>query len=377
MNVLDQLPSVFKDIYLGTGPGSKKRNGHQYTLAERRGIIARRLRVHESSLSLPITEADKAEVFSGIGDRLKEIIKRERESVPCGPCKEEIKRLNGMTAAGVLSERKELADKIIARGRESKLAWYDALAVRLPNWLVRPTVIKWIEEACQHTMTWAYGITTVVQRKDDLLPRTVLSLRAAGFDQPTLFVDGEESGYESFGLPVTYRRPPRVRAFWNWYLSLAELYGRSPLADRYAIFQDDMVACLGLREYLNNSPYPEQGYLNLYTFPVNQALCGDKPGWYVADQTGQGGVALVFSNEAARELIASRYMVDRPMDPDRGHRALDGGIVDAFEKVGWREYVHNPSLVQHTGMKSTMNNGRHPTAPSFRGEQWDARELLS
>jgi len=50
--------------------------------------------------------------------------------------------------------------------------------------------------------------------------------------------------------------------------------------------------------------------------------------------------------------------------------------VTALKKVGWKEYVHNPSLIQHTGKISIIGNGNHPLAPSFKGEEFDALDLL-
>ena len=39
-------------------------------------------------------------------------------------------------------------------------------------------------------MKWAYGITTVPSRRENLFERTLQSLAVAGFDNPRLFVDG-------------------------------------------------------------------------------------------------------------------------------------------------------------------------------------------
>lgn len=226
------------------------------------------------------------------------------------------------------------------------------------------------------TMKWAYGVTTVKSRLENgLLERTLNSLAAAGFDKPRLFIDGDNSGFERFGLEMTHRAQ-QIRTFGNWYLGLQELTIRDPSAERYAMFQDDFITYRGLKDYLSRIEYPKDGYMNLYTFPHNQARSGDRLGFYESDQMGKGAVALVFSNEAARLLLRQQHMVDRPMDPLRGHKAIDGGIVDAFRKIGWKEYVHNPSLVQHTGAVSSMGNSQHALAISFKGEEWDVREML-
>lgn len=227
--------------------------------------------------------------------------------------------------------------------------------------------------------TWAYGLTTVLERRDDILPRTLASLVEAGFGKPRLFVDGDDDVHEwrtRFSLETTCRYP-RIKTYGNWILSLAELYIREPRRTYYAMFQDDFVAYKNLRQYLEKIPYPEKGYMNLYTFPKNQVKAPKEVGFYRSNQKGLGAVALVFNEEAVINLIIHQHMVLRPRDQFRGHKAVDGGIVTAMNKVGFSEYVHNPSLIQHTGMKSTMGNIKHPEATSFRGENYDALSLLS
>lgn len=246
-------------------------------------------------------------------------------------------------------------------------------------------------------LKWAYGITTVEERRYTLLPRTLESLCRAGFDKPRLFVDSSRDlhGYANeFGLPVTVRGSDasgnRVRTAANWHLSFMELYLREPYADRYALFQDDFVTCLGLREYLERAPYPKDSYLNLYTFPPPRQVEPPDPknftGWYLAKRrprdggpTGQGAVALVFDREATVRLLSSRYLVERHQCPIRGHKSIDGGITEALDLVGVKEYVHWPSLVQHTGTESSRAEQKgkepYPLAPSFRGEEFNLMEL--
>jgi|SRR5579885_30144 hypothetical protein len=228
-------------------------------------------------------------------------------------------------------------------------------------------------------MQWSYGITTVPSRKDDLFPRTLTSLARAGFDKPWIFVDDcssrsvtEDYRYE---LEVT-NHWPKIRTAANWTLALAEIYLRQPTAERYAIFQDDLVTYRNLREYLERTPYPKGGYFNLYTFPANEKLAQGRVGWYESNQRGRGAVALVFDRAGVLTLLGSNHLWDRAADPDRGWRSIDGGIVTAFNLAGGKEYVHSPSLVQHVGLTSSMGNRPHPQAPNFRGEGYDALRFL-
>jgi len=235
-----------------------------------------------------------------------------------------------------------------------------------------------------HKFIWAYGITTVPSRKDNLLKTTIESLKLAGWGEPWLFIDGEnynqaESWKESFpeisGLTI---HQPKLNAYGNWITSLWELYIRNPHAQYYAIFQDDFVAYRNLRTYLESLEYPINGYWNLLTFPQNQnKIPKDMIGWFKSNQQGLGAVALVFNKKMVLTLLASEHMVGRPCgDAHRAVKSIDGGVVTALsQKAGYIEYVHNPSLVQHIGKVSALGNAQHPKAPSFRGEEYDARLL--
>lgn len=254
-------------------------------------------------------------------------------------------------------------------------------------------------------LTWAYGVTTVPERRENLLPITLASLKRSGFDAPRLFVDGSHdplSWQNEFGLEVTIRNP-RIRAYGNWILALYELYIRSPNADRYAIFQDDFITGLNLRKYLDITTPDAAGrkestfktrraahprhrsddsskvYWNLYTFPTNQAVAPAdvKSCWYASKQNGQGAVGLVFDRDGVQTLLESQHMIERTMNERIGHKSIDGGVIQALRKAGYRELVHNPSLLQHIGRESTLENRQHPMAKSFKGETFDFLTLLA
>lgn len=234
-------------------------------------------------------------------------------------------------------------------------------------------------------MKWTYGITTVLERREDLLPKTIESLKQAGFDRPWLFVDGcthkqaVELYEDYFGSSISgvTVRNPKVKAFGNWMMGLWELYLRNPHSDYYGMFQDDFVTYKNLRQYLESTKYPLNGYWNLLTFPQNQNNAPKgSTGFFISNQRGLGAVALVFNKKAVMELLASEHMVGRPQNTRRGVKAIDGAVVTALSKVGYKEYVHNPSLIQHTGNKSVIGHQVHPKAPSFQGESFDATDLL-
>jgi len=239
-------------------------------------------------------------------------------------------------------------------------------------------------------ITWAYGVTTVPSRLNLLLPQTLASLAAGGFERPRLFIDGTEMPdlWKRFGLEVTSRYPP-LRTFANWSLALAELWARNPLADRYALFQDDFLCVRNLRQYLERCRFPVKGYWNLYTMPQNEGLATqprpkEMGRWFVSNQRGLGAVGLVFSSEGVKALLGHPDMIRKPVCPNRGWRNLDGAIVNAMShRLGWLEHCHSPSLLQHTGIDSSMVDfapgepkKNQPLALSFPGERFDALTLL-
>jgi len=227
-------------------------------------------------------------------------------------------------------------------------------------------------------MEWAYGVTTVPSRFDDTLPGTLRSLAKAGFDFPHVFIDGE-GAIPTYLAPfeITQHAPP-LKTFGNWITALWELWLRNKRAEMFAIFQDDLLACKNLRGYLERVALPSESYLNLYTAPLNET----DEGWYEAPQNGRGAVGLVFPLDGVRTILSSCFPVDH-VRSKRGESAIDAAVFYAMSNAGWKELVHNPSLLQHTGtVKSAAGNTAtigskvYATAPTFPGEDFDALKLL-
>lgn len=230
-------------------------------------------------------------------------------------------------------------------------------------------------------MQYAYGVTTVPQRIDDLLPRTLDSLRNAGFPRPRLFIDGRcrAAEYAHFNLDLTIHDPP-LGIMGNWLVSLWELFIREPRAQRYIIFQDDLLAYAGLREYLDRTRLPAHGFFNLYTSGVNRKLCPPAHvGWYKSDQLGRGAVGLMFDFKALSRLLSAPYLVSAINSPVKRHTYHDACIARAMKDCDVTEYVHSPSLLGHSGGGPGVSTwkDRDPCDADFRGEDFDAMELLA
>lgn len=249
-------------------------------------------------------------------------------------------------------------------------------------------------------LPWAVGVTTVPSRAGDLLSRTVASLEEAGFRDLRLFVDGGDGACDMSRICASVTtRFPFVGPFGNWYLALLELYIRQPAVERYAIFQDDLVCVKGLKRYLDGHKYPDgsdgrkPGYWNLFTFMNSEGLT--KPGWQEGPihsmgidpeqvwQCGRGALGLVFNRQAVQLLLSSSSMANKPASATNPRVNIDGAVVAAMNLAGWREYVHNPSLLSHTGMHTSIQEpgkvGKVWTtnAKSFPGEMVDITRLMA
>lgn len=212
-------------------------------------------------------------------------------------------------------------------------------------------------------MQWAYGITTVPERRHDLLPATIDSLARAGFDRPVLFVDGQIANYNDLEIVCH----SRVGQLLNWMNGLFYLYTTSPKADRYAIFEDDIVACRQLRKYLEQCPLPERVYWNLLTHNENLVFTKEVRGWHESNQLGRGAAGLVFDRKGVESLLRVEQFLHYPR---RGGSMSDAAVVSGLKPIGYRELIHYPSLIQHVGINSTIGHS-YGLVRGFLGEDYD------
>ena len=209
---------------------------------------------------------------------------------------------------------------------------------------------------------WSVGVITA-PRRTATLDTCLDSLIRAGWERPRLFVDTATTiATRHAGLPLTVREP-RIGAFPNYYLALAELVMRDPDADAYMLAEDDVVFSdrEDLRAYLEDVLWPSDpvGAVSLYCSSV---YTRSDPGWHRFDgKWVWGALALIFSPESARSFLGDPLIF--------AHRSSkDEGLADTDALIGvWshqRElplFFPTPSLVQHIGETSSL----WPTSRAF------------
>src|SRR5260370_33836022 len=215
-------------------------------------------------------------------------------------------------------------------------------------------------------MNWTYGVTTVPERKHTV-KTTLTSLAAAGFDAPFVFVDGTYSNFlmDYLSSNVVWRTP-RIGAWGNWFLGLWELWLRNPDADRFAMFQDDILCVKNLRDYLdrvwpsgnyvrgNDSLLPYKRvrncYINLYTSLNNeQVVAGTCVGtWHESSeiggrnderlQTGRGALALIFDRAGVEVILSSSWTRRKHLSTSPRHQKanINGGVINTMNTTGVR-----------------------------------------
>lgn len=206
--------------------------------------------------------------------------------------------------------------------------------------------------------SWAVGVTTA-PRAVPTLGECLASLAGAGWDRPRLFVDGDVAIPPDFDRLPRTDRSPRIGAWPNYYLALAELLMREPEADAYMIVQDDtLFAGYDIRDYLERILWPGRrpGVVSLF---CSRAYTQEKPGWYAFRGAWVWcALAFVFPRDAARRFLADPDVVLHRWSESRN------GLADIDYRVGrWAAdrdvpiQYPTPSLVQHIGEVSSLWTG--------------------
>ncbi|MCG8650274.1 MAG: hypothetical protein MI861_10590, partial [Pirellulales bacterium] len=200
---------------------------------------------------------------------------------------------------------------------------------------------------------WAVGVTTA-PRGLMTVEQSLDSFLASGWEQTTVFADGNVKLGDRFGrLPIKRYSSPSG-AWKAWRRALQELVDQNAAADAVMLFQDDALfpGANKLRSYLESSLWPNQGRCIASLYSCADYTKGQN-GWRALDQIWLlGAVAWVFPKPIAVELVKA---IRRGELEDRRSTA---GIDSRVGAWAWRNRIPfwfpTPSLVQHIGQVSSI-----------------------
>lgn len=236
---------------------------------------------------------------------------------------------------------------------------------------------------------WAIGVTTA-PRATVSLPQSLASLWRAGFRDVRIFAEPGSVVPQCDGV---VENPARFGVFQNWFRSLRRLREEKPAARFYAIFQDDVVYCRGLREFLANdlwfadnigfvSPYRSEGKM----IAVGKGKRVFRPSDHYIDAThGRrqkcrkgnglwGACTYVMPRESVDLLLADPSLQVR-------ERMIDLAIHVVLAQHGRDAWYYCPSLADTMrGIQSSIGHGAGgrgmSAGASFVGEEFDVRAWL-
>lgn len=219
---------------------------------------------------------------------------------------------------------------------------------------------------------WAIGVT-IAPRDIRTYDRTLDCIIDNGWE-PYLFCE------PGVNLLPKYQNLPhmiRPRCYGSWkscFHSLKCLYEFYPDAECYGLFEDDLVLCKGIKEFLSETLWPSDdcAFASIYSPDI---YTKKEIGYYPCIQRNLwGGLAYFFTPNTIKKCIKHPYVIRYNgihKDITLGNWAKQARLVP---------YYFSPSLAQHIGETSTIwgTNSkivRGRMASDFVGMDFNAQEL--
>lgn len=225
----------------------------------------------------------------------------------------------------------------------------------------------------------AVAVTTA-PRPVPTITDTIASLGRAGFDDIVVVAEpGSPKPKAMDSARIEWFQQRHQRGPWpNWLDALGMLLERSPDADAYLIFQDDIEAAHGLRGWLERELWPgylgakEIGVVSLYTVAEHDRA---KDGWFrllrsQLPQKALGALGSILPAHAARTLLAN------PPNPNWS-TGIDYCLGNLCSREGLSYWLHSPSLLRHTGATSSIGGHDQGNDEGRQCKRWakDVNEI--
>lgn len=209
------------------------------------------------------------------------------------------------------------------------------------------------------TFEWAAAMLTA-PRSAPKIETAIGSLRTAGFTSLKIFAEPNAWLPESIDRALITRRSIRHGNFLNFYACLSTMLEQQPDADAYAVFQDDIHAAAGMRQWCEAQLWPMgNGVVSLFTPKIHSQ---ELQGWRIVAPGVQrvcGAQALVFRGDWLRMFLSDPHVLHELQLRNFGDDAILGCWLG---RNGLGIAYYTPSPVQHLGTVSSI----YPTGVDLR-----------
>lgn len=351
-----KLPAHLKAICDGT---HRKADGSFHSLNDRKNILSRYLRVDISAVDIEPKSQPSIKVFnSEIGTRLHAIIERETNGkIECSACRDEVTKLNLMTAEQVMSEINSTADGIVKRAKKKAPKFWQRWGATLAPDIAKARVIGWIEEACsspsqtpdppiKFVTSVAVGMR-VANRANPRWRQTLNSIQNSGFPKPIIFAE-PDAGISEY---ADYVWEEKLGAFRSFAEMCRIMITREE--EWLLLCEDDVDFSDHLNAYIRTLTIGNE-VVSLYTSgPQQRPILGLSE----CGESFTGSHAILIRKSVLKELMLSIAWAKWPK-----HDCVDKLIRQTTKERGIKLLSHNPSLCQHTGDTASIYPQRKLTS---------------
>ncbi len=349
----NQLKGHLRSICEGT---HTKASGRTHTLNERREIVGRYLSIDASQIELPMP-ATASRIQSDIGTRLHAIIERDAGAkIECSECRDEVTKLNLLTADQVQAERESIAIGIVERGKTKAPKFWQRWGAKLAPGIAKQQALSWIDEACRppvpkEKQTYPLNFATeiavgmrIAKRKTPRWQESIESIVAAGFKRPILFaepdagVEADVTWSENLGAAKSFK-------------AMCERLVNEP-SECLLLCEDDILLSAHTADYVRTLNVTDE-VISLYTPGPRQA--GNR-GFNKCGSSFVGSLALLLRRSVLKSLMQTSAWTNWPK-----HDCVDRLMRAATNEIGIAIMLPNPSLCQHVGDTPAIYTGRKIT----------------
>jgi hypothetical protein len=336
----------------------RKADGSFHSLDDRRIILSRYLRIDVSGIEIEQKPPAQMKVFnSEIGTRLHAIIERVTGGrIECSECRDEVTKLNLMTAEQVQVEKEAIATGIVNRGKKKAPKFWQRWGAKLAPGIAKQQAVEWIDQACnpvavnekpEYPIPFVTEITTgvrIAKRKNPRWQETIRSLVDAGFTKPITFAEPDAD------IDADVIWPEKLGAAKSFKAMCEHLVNKS--SEWVLLCEDDILVSKHTADYIRTMNVKDE-VLSLYTAGPRQS---GKAGWNKCGSSLVGSLALLMRRSVLQKIMLTKAWAEWPK-----HDCVDRLIRAATVELGIAIMLPNPSLVQHTGDTPAIYENRKIT----------------